>query len=150
MDGRTHTPKALLHALETDREDSPLFYATNNALLDKLDSDALPMPNFTKAERREPRTETEALLVETFASVLALDRVGIDDDFFDLGGHSLLVTRLVALLKNRFDVEVTVMDLFDAPSASSLAQRIEQKQVIGRLVESDVEGADYDREEMAL
>ncbi|MBB82910.1 MAG: non-ribosomal peptide synthetase [Deltaproteobacteria bacterium] len=117
---------------------------------DKLDSDALPMPNFTKAERREPRTETEALLVETFASVLALDRVGIDDDFFDLGGHSLLVTRLVALLKNRFDVEVTVMDLFDAPSASSLAQRIEQKQVIGRLVESDVEGADDDREEMAL
>ena len=117
---------------------------------DKLDSDALPMPNFTKAERREPRTETEALLVETFASVLALDRVGIDDDFFDLGGHSLLVTRLVALLQNRFDVEVTVMDLFDAPSASSLAQRIEQKQVIGRLVESDVEGADDDREEMAL
>ena len=116
---------------------------------DKLDHDSLPLPTFSKGVSRGPRNEAESLLAETFASVLALDRVDIDDDFFDLGGHSLLVTQLVAQLKNRFEVEVTVMDLFDAPSVSSLAQRIEHKQVLGRLIDDETDDSD-EREEMAL
>ncbi|MEM9174225.1 MAG: amino acid adenylation domain-containing protein [Myxococcota bacterium] len=120
---------------------------------DKLDTDALPLPDFARTTRREPRTGTETLLAETFASVLALDAVGVDDDFFELGGHSLLVTRLVAQLGDRLSVELTVMDLFDAPSVSALAQRLEHKQVIGRLVAGSDDASsedDDDREEMAL
>ncbi|MEF7613131.1 amino acid adenylation domain-containing protein [Aquincola sp. MAHUQ-54] len=74
-----------------------------------------------------PRNDTEAAVAAVFARVLGLPAVGIGDDFFALGGHSLLATRLVSQLLDRLSVEVTVIDLFEAPTVMGLAQRIEHK-----------------------
>jgi amino acid adenylation domain-containing protein len=91
----------------------------------KLDRAALPAPDYGAGVRgAAPRDEREAVLCAVFARVLGLGRVGIDDDFFHLGGHSLLATQLVSQACAAFDAELTVQDVFDAPTVARLAPRI--------------------------
>jgi len=95
----------------------------------KVDRSALPVPE--ELERRhgetfaEARTPFEELLAALFAEVLGMDRVGIEESFFDLGGHSLLATRLMSRLREAFRVEMPLRALFDTPTVSALALRIE-------------------------
>ncbi|MEM9138030.1 MAG: non-ribosomal peptide synthetase, partial [Cyanobacteria bacterium P01_F01_bin.42] len=116
----------------------------------KVDLKALPQPEQQKTERVDPRSSSETTLFSIFKQVLNEDTIGIHDDFFEVGGHSLLATQLVAQCLNKFDVELTVIDLFEAPSVAELAQRIEQKQLLTQLQASPVEDDDSEREEFAL
>ena len=77
-----------------------------------------------------------------------MSEIGVEDNFFDLGGHSLMATRLVSMVWDTFQVEITVIDLFDAPSIAELARRIEQKSHLSHLVNVVVD--DGDREEISL
>ncbi|MEU6477527.1 amino acid adenylation domain-containing protein [Streptomyces sp. NPDC047017] len=91
----------------------------------KLDRRLLPEPVFTGAGRgREPADEREKALTRLFAEVLRVDRVGPDDLFFDLGGTSLLATRLVARVREEFGTELTIGSLFEAPTPAALAARL--------------------------
>ncbi|MBF6301929.1 amino acid adenylation domain-containing protein, partial [Nocardia amamiensis] len=89
----------------------------------KLDRRALPEPVFETRECRDPRTPAEQAVAQVFADLLGIDRVGAEDDFFALGGNSLLATRVVARLNEATQSQVTVRDLFEASRVSALAAR---------------------------
>ncbi|WP_371328026.1 amino acid adenylation domain-containing protein [Mycobacterium sp. 1423905.2] len=94
----------------------------------KVDRRALPAPEFVSAvEYRAPRDPREGILAGLFAEVLRVPRVGIDDGFFDLGGHSLSATRLVARIRTELGVEVPIRAVFDAPTVRELADWLSQE-----------------------
>ncbi|MBB4634030.1 non-ribosomal peptide synthetase [Longimicrobium terrae] len=92
----------------------------------KLDRKALPAPAMTSAEAYvAPRTPVEEVLAGAWAEVLGVARVGVDDNVFDLGAHSLLATRVVARVAEVFGVEMTVRAVFEAPTVALLAGRVD-------------------------
>ncbi|MGA4689811.1 non-ribosomal peptide synthase/polyketide synthase [Rhodococcus sp. AB351] len=92
----------------------------------KVDRRALPAPTFEVQEFMPPRTPVEEIVAGVFAQVLGVPRVGRTDDFFALGGNSLVATQVVARLGDALDTTVPVRALFDAPTVETLAVRVEQ------------------------
>ncbi|MBO0881608.1 MAG: amino acid adenylation domain-containing protein, partial [Mycobacterium sp.] len=91
----------------------------------KLDRDALPVPGFGDVDRyRAPANPTEEILAGIYGQVLGLERVGVDDSFFDLGGDSLSAMRLIAAVNSSFDVGLGVRVVFEAPTVALLAPRV--------------------------
>ncbi|HZI73802.1 MAG TPA: condensation domain-containing protein, partial [Gemmatimonadales bacterium] len=72
-----------------------------------------------------PRTEIEQTLAGMWAELLRLERVGIHDNFFDLGGHSMLATLVMSRVQQAFQVEIEVRNLFEEPTVAELGKRIE-------------------------
>ena len=93
----------------------------------KLDRKLLPEPVFEKAVFRAPVTAVEEIVASVFADLLGVDRVGLDDDFFALGGNSLIATRVAARLGQALDAQVPVRVLFEASSVELLAARVESE-----------------------
>ncbi|MGW5289914.1 condensation domain-containing protein, partial [Rhodococcus pyridinivorans] len=90
----------------------------------KVDRKALPVPVFESVVFRAPTTPVEQAVADVFAEVLGVERVGLDDDFFALGGNSLIATRVAARLGAALDVPVPVRVLFEASSVQGLAARL--------------------------
>ncbi|MDQ2980096.1 MAG: amino acid adenylation domain-containing protein, partial [Acidobacteriota bacterium] len=100
---------------------------TSNA---KVDRRALPAPSGERPELPRafvaPRTLTEEKIAEIWRRVLAIDRVGADDDFFELGGHSLKATQAISRAKEVFGIDLPLRALFEAPTVASLARKVEE------------------------
>ncbi|MCA1682083.1 MAG: condensation domain-containing protein, partial [Actinobacteria bacterium] len=90
----------------------------------KLDRKALPAPDFAAAVGDgyiAPRTDTERVLAGIWAEVLGVQRVGIEDDFFELGGDSILSFRTLSRIRATFGVNLSARAVFDAPTVARLA-----------------------------
>ncbi|MFE7812933.1 AMP-binding protein [Streptomyces sp. NPDC057433] len=85
------------------------------------DRAALPGPSSDGDSYRAPRNHTERVLAGAFADVLEVERVGIDDDFFDIGGNSLRAIRLVGLIRAELNQEVSIRKLFVARTIAGLS-----------------------------
>jgi acyl-coenzyme A synthetase/AMP-(fatty) acid ligase/acyl carrier protein len=98
----------------------------------KLDRRALPRPDGKRPPLKQsyvlPRTEIEKTLVEVWEDVLNIRPIGIHDNFFNLGGHSLSATRLVSQLIKNFQLEIPLRSLFESPTAAQMAAVIAEHQ----------------------
>ena len=91
----------------------------------KLDTRALPAPEYQDGDRyRAPASAVEEILAGIYAQVLGLERVGVDDSFFDLGGDSLSAMRVIAAINTGLDAGLAVRTVFEAPTVAQLAPRI--------------------------
>ena len=90
----------------------------------KLDRKALPAPVFAATAFRAPQTQTEKIVAGVFAEVLGIDKVGVDDSFFDLGGDSMSAMRLIAAINTGLDADLSVRTVFEAPTVAQLAPRV--------------------------
>jgi len=95
----------------------------------KLDRKALPAPDLARPELGKafvaPRTPTEQVVAAIWSQILGLEQVGVHDNFFDLGGHSLSATRIISRLHAAFDLNLPLRSLFEAPTVASLATYVE-------------------------
>ncbi|WP_231984459.1 condensation domain-containing protein, partial [Mycobacterium sp. E342] len=92
----------------------------------KLDARALPAPDYTDTGRyRAPGNLTEEMLAGIYAEILGLERVGVDDSFFELGGDSLSAMRLIAAINTSLDADLSVRAVFETPTIAQLAPRIQ-------------------------
>ena len=96
----------------------------------KIDRQALPRPEgarYLTSTLTEPRNDIERQLAGIWQAVLAVDRVGTHDNFFDVGGHSLLAAQMFAQVEARLGVRLPLATLFQAPTIESLAALIGQR-----------------------
>ncbi|MBV9578636.1 MAG: non-ribosomal peptide synthetase, partial [Chloroflexi bacterium] len=97
----------------------------------KVDRKALPAPSMQEVagpgrQVVPPRTETERRIAEVWQDVLNRREIGVTDNFFDLGGHSLLILQVHARLRQVFETELTVAHMFQYPTIAALATQVRQ------------------------
>jgi amino acid adenylation domain-containing protein/thioester reductase-like protein len=109
----------------------------------KVDRRALPAPEQTRPQLEAvyaaPRTPVEKQLAEIWAKLLGFEKVGIHDNFFDLGGHSLLITQLLAQVRDTFKVNLSLHSLFELPTVANIAEKIQMTQLAepGRKIDTE-------------
>jgi acyl carrier protein len=98
----------------------------------KIDRNALPRPERAQSDGPPvaPRTPFETILAEIWRELLQLDTVGVLDDFFEHGGHSLAATRLVSQIRQRLNVEIPLRAVFEKRTIADLALYIAELQAL--------------------
>jgi acyl carrier protein len=109
------------------------IHALTRSMLTEAHEQARAQANRTGHARPElatayvaPRNEFEQNVAKVWQDTLGIDQVGIHDSFFDLGGHSLLITQLINKLHSVYQVDISIQSLFDNPTVAGMAQVIEQ------------------------
>jgi amino acid adenylation domain-containing protein len=122
---KKHLPDYMIPSIWVPLEALPM------ASSGKVDRKSLPPPESVPTEPAEghagPRTATEEELAGMWAEVFGIERVGIHDNFFDLGGHSLKATQLISRIREAFVVELPLRSLFDSPTVAGLAALVEER-----------------------
>ena len=91
----------------------------------KIDRQALPAPEQVQAKVYvAPRNATEEAVAKIWAEVLRRERISVDDNFFDLGGHSLMATQVISRIREQFRVELGIRALFETPTVAGLAEAL--------------------------
>jgi amino acid adenylation domain-containing protein len=119
---KSKLPDYMVPSLLVNLERVPL---TSNG---KVDRKALPKPDAARQLTEEyiaPRNEIEQQISDIWAQVLNLEKIGILDNFFDLGGYSLLAIQVIARLRKAFQVEILLSHLFELPTVAELSNRVE-------------------------
>jgi acyl-coenzyme A synthetase/AMP-(fatty) acid ligase/acyl carrier protein len=138
-------PEALLPARLLALEHLPL---TPNG---KLDRNALPQVELPERAFEAPHTSLEQALADMWVKVLGVERVGRQDNFFALGGHSLTLVQLAADIDRRWSVELPFRRLFEHPTLAALATELEETLAVATPLDADLDELDgwlEDLEEM--
>jgi amino acid adenylation domain-containing protein len=94
----------------------------------KVDRQALPAPGTENRSYAAPTNAVEELLAAIWAQVLGTERVGIHDNFFHIGGHSLMATQLISRIRSAFQVELPLRCLFETPTVAEIARQVQSLQ----------------------
>lgn len=116
-------PEYMLPSFYIFIENIPLLWSG------KIDKKALPAPLDlleTRTEYKEPETRTEQVLVQAWTEALGLSRVGVEDNFFSLGGDSIKAIQIVSFL-NKHNLKIEITDLFRHPTIKKLAIKVREK-----------------------
>jgi acyl carrier protein len=134
--GQTLSPHELRQFLKQRLPDAmvPSAYVVLDALPltanGKVDRRALPVPEGLRQELEEtyiaPRTEIERAIAAVWQEVLRIDKAGVDDNFFDLGGHSLLLVQVQSQLNKALNRDIPVVELFKHSTISSLSRYLSE------------------------
>jgi acyl carrier protein len=134
-------PDYMIPAMFVELPDLPL---TSNG---KLDRNALPVPDASNTlpndDYMSPRTVLEERISALVANLLGVSQVGVNDNLFLIGGHSLFGTQLIARIRDSFGVELPLRSVFESPTPALLAREIERLIVkkIGSMSEDEVQHA---------
>lgn len=96
----------------------------------KLDRPALPPPPVGVRRSREPRTAVEGFLVQLFAEVVGVPGAGVEDNFFQLGGHSMLAVQLARRIRAELAVDVPLQSIFRHPTPAALARQVSRSEAV--------------------
>jgi acyl carrier protein len=112
----------------------------------KLDRAALPVPvaASVSADAEEDANEVETWLATTWADLLRVERVALDDNFFDLGGHSLLLTQLIVRIRAELGIEVSLRTLFERPTVRELGVAMADDFAEAQAMLAEIEGMSPD------
>jgi amino acid adenylation domain-containing protein len=98
----------------------------------KIDRNALPEPDQSRPQLQQaytaPRNQIEQIVAGIWSQVLKLEQIGVHDNFFQLGGHSLMATQVMSRMREAFEIEVPLRNLFETPTIAGLALAVEQLQ----------------------
>ena len=145
FEGRAHLERSLPSwMIPTAVEPLDELPLTTNGKVDRAALEArLRRPHAGAGGTREPETELEQQLRTIWKDVLGLERVGVEDDFFDLGGHSLAAAQMLAAVSCRLGASATLSDVLAARTVRALARRMDSKERVGsgRFVAFHREGA---------
>ena len=98
----------------------------------KIDRQALPIPDYDGNERQTPfiapRNQQEEKLAKIWHQVFGLEKIGVNDNFFHLGGHSLIATQILSRIRDIFEIEVSFKKLLENPTIGDLSQTITEQQ----------------------
>ena len=122
-----HLPGYMVPAAFVKLEAMPL---TPNG---KVDRKALPAPDMDALRTQAyepPQGQTEEVLAGIWQELLGVERVGRHDNFFDLGGHSLLIVQMESRIKGKFMIEIPVQEIFESTTISSLAEVVLKKSIL--------------------
>ncbi len=120
----------------------------------KLDRKALPKPDHRSSEPERdfisPRTELEKIVADVWAEVLKVERIGVHDNFFDAGGHSLLAIQTFSRIRVALQVDLSVRALFEKPTVASLCDYIEAIRWAGKKNQPNLTDNGDETEEIIL
>ncbi len=145
----TEGTEALFNVIEKNSEPEVIISSLElESLIEEVDATAASLhkeDDDTKFARPEldndyvePRDDIEKTLVGFWEELLGVDQVGVEDSFFDLGGHSLVAVRLFAKIQQTYDVDYPISILFEAPTISACAEML--RDVVGDVGSSSTEG----------
>ncbi|GKU83911.1 non-ribosomal peptide synthetase [Niallia sp. NCCP-28] len=99
---------------------------TNNG---KIDRKQLPQPFVDTQQKKAPQSFLERTLCTLFEEVLSIEQVGVDEDFFHLGGHSILATQLLLKIRQQLQTNITISAIFENSTVELLARKLQQQHV---------------------
>jgi len=120
----TGLPEVIVSSLDLDQ----LQKTISNSETEPLETASFERPNID-SEFVEPRNEIEQTLAGFWAELLGIQKIGVDDNFFDLGGHSLIAVRLFRMIKKTYQVDFPISVLFEAPTIAQVGELIESSGV---------------------